>query len=103
MAMSDNADMSDANGTRARYNMAGGSASSDFGVQKIDSHRGPSMGPTTPKMLSDSERGAGMPVKHTSGKMPSQAMPDHGPHGPLDTSKRMPMGGMAKRSGDMAI
>lgn len=103
MAMNDMADMSDANNTRARYSMAGGSASPDFGVKKIDCCQGPSMGSPAPKMLSDSERGAGMPVKHTSGKMPSQSQTDHGPHGPMDTSKKMPMGGMSKRAGDMAI
>jgi hypothetical protein len=81
--------------------MAGGSASSDFGVRKIDCCQGPSMGSTAPKMLSDDERGAGMPVKHTKGQMPSQSQVDHGPHG-YDTAK-MPMGGMSKRSGDMAI
>jgi hypothetical protein len=61
------------------------------------------MGSTAPKMLSDSERGAGMPVKHTKGKMPSQANADHGPHGYGSGQAKMPMGGMAKRSGDMAI
>ena len=84
-------DMNDSNNTRARYSMAGGTASSDFGVKKIDCCQGASMGSPAPKMLSDSERGAGMPVKHTRGKMPSQANADHGPHG------------MQKRSGDMAI
>lgn len=100
--MNDVDDMSDSNNTRARYSMAGGSASPDFGVKKIDSGKGPSMGSPAPKMLSDSERGAGMPVKHTRGKMPSQAMPDHGDHG-YGSGAKMPMGGMSKRSGDMAI
>lgn len=30
--------------------------------------------------LRDHERGAGRPVHHTEGHMPSQANPDHGPH-----------------------
>lgn len=30
--------------------------------------------------LPEHKRGAGHPAKHSSGKMPSQLNPDHGPH-----------------------
>lgn len=32
------------------------------------------------KHLADHERGVGAPGHHTSGSMPSQLNPDHGPH-----------------------
>jgi hypothetical protein len=99
----DMADLSDSNGTRARYSMGGGTGTGNFGVAPIDCCKGASMGPPSAKMLSDGDRGAGMPVKHSKGMMPAQAAPDHGPHGPMDTGKKMPMGGMQKRSGDMTI
>ena len=73
----------DANdGLRQRYaeGTNGGLAGGNFGVKPLDCCQGPSMGPPSGSTMKDGERGAGMPVKHTSGKMPSQAMPDHGPH-----------------------
>jgi len=34
----------------------------------------------TGKHLHEGARAAGHPAKHSSGKMPSQLQPDHGPH-----------------------
>jgi hypothetical protein len=69
-------------GLRQHYADATGGdlAGGNFGVKPMDACKGYNMGSPAPKMLKDGERGAGMPVKHTPGKMPSQAQIDHGPH-----------------------
>lgn len=36
--------------------------------------------PSYGDMLPEHKRGAGHPAKHSSGKLPSQLNPDHGPH-----------------------
>lgn len=80
-------------GLKQHQNMARGDgvASGDFGCQPIAS--GPAMAPVSEMTKGHTpdgdRRGAGMPVKHTKGKHPSQAMPDHGPHGPM-MGKDMP-------------
>jgi hypothetical protein len=70
-------------GVRQHKAMATGGkmAEGDFGVKSWDCHDGPKMA-NDPKKgpVGDSARGADKPVKHTKGKMPAQAGPDHGPH-----------------------
>jgi hypothetical protein len=73
-------------GVPQRKNMAAGDgqmSGGDFGCCKIES--GPSMAPvsemTKGHVADGDKRGAGMPVKHTRGKFPSQSEVDHGPHG----------------------
>lgn len=53
---------------------------STFGVMPLTAMRGMEMDGPKSKMLGMEDRGAGSPVKHTRGKMPSQAQADHGPH-----------------------
>lgn len=52
----------------------------DFGCQKLESMRGAEMPSPKGRTLDVDERAADLPVKHTRGKMPSQAEPDHGAH-----------------------
>lgn len=57
-----------------------GMSSEDFGVQSMAAlSRGNGYAGSGSKYLGDSARGAGKPVKHTQGKYPAQAAPDHGP------------------------
>lgn len=70
-------------GVRQHEAMAtgGGMAKCDFGVKPWDCHDGARMGNDPEKgPMADGARGADKPVKHTKGKMPAQAGPDHGPH-----------------------
>lgn len=71
-------------GLRQHQNMARGDgvASGDFGCKPVESGRcmGSVADMTKGHVADGDKRGAGKPVKHTPGKMPSQAMPDHGPH-----------------------
>ena len=78
-------------GVRQRYaeGVGGEMAKGDFGVRPLDERKGASMGEPKGKMLKDGDRGAGMPVKHTPGKMPSQAQPDHGPHMAAKSGERL--------------
>jgi hypothetical protein len=75
-------------GISQRKNMAYGEgtmAGSDFGCKPMDHSKGPMMAPISEGMkghVGDNEkRGAPPPIKHTRGKMASQANADHGPHG----------------------
>lgn len=70
-------------GVRQHKAMAtgGAMASGDFGVKPWTNHDGDKMGNDPMKgPIGDGMRGAAKPVKHTKGKMPAQAGPDHGPH-----------------------
>lgn len=55
----------------------------NFGVDSLESISTAGSGPSPrqKKPLSDDKRAASSPVNHTDGRMPSQAEPDHGPHG----------------------
>ena len=53
--MSDMSDLSDSNGARARYSMAGGKTSDSFGVAPLPGGTGKSMGPATGKILADGD------------------------------------------------
>jgi hypothetical protein len=71
------------NGVRQRAAMAsdGAMAKGDFGVKPWSCHDGDKMGNDPMKgPIGDGARSAGKPVKHSKGKMPAQAGPDHGPH-----------------------
>lgn len=67
---------------KAHQTMARGGSSDggSFGVQQLSSlSRGGSTAGQGSMKLSDGQRGAGTPIKHTRGKSPAQAAPDHGP------------------------
>lgn len=51
-----------------------------FGCKQMGESKGPNMGSSKSEIMKDDDRGAGKPVKHTSGKMPAQAAADHGKH-----------------------
>lgn len=67
------------NGMSPRKEMASDSCHDNFGVGTF-TKTGKEGDGTSAKMMKDDVRGAGKPVKHTAGKYPAQAMPDHGPH-----------------------
>lgn len=72
-------------GVRQHKAMAtdGAMASGDFGVKKFDCYDGMNMNSESMASrgaMGDGSRGADKPVRHTKGKMPAQANPDHGPH-----------------------
>jgi len=74
------------NGVRQHKAMASGGdmAKGDFGVRPFNCYDGtPMNSESTAKrgaVGDGSARGADRPVKHTRGKLPAQAGPDHGPH-----------------------
>ncbi len=70
-------------GVRQREAMATGGemAKGDFGVKPWGHHDGEKMdNDPTKGPVGDGKRGAERPIRHTKGKMPAQAGPDHGPH-----------------------
>lgn len=71
---------------RQRKNMAMGSdkmPDQDFGCTDLNTRSVPhpdSDGKGDRATSKDGARAAGKPITHTTGKMPSQSSPDHGPH-----------------------
>ncbi len=67
-------------GMSPRKQMAS-SKGGDFGCEPLSSMSKGNGEMHSAKPIKDEDRAAGKPIKHSSGKHPSQANPDHGPHG----------------------